>query len=150
MAEKPVVFSHSDVFAIRPVFRNIKDDQILACAKTGGVIGVSGSSEYLGDVNCSNETVFRHIDYLVQKVGADHVGLGLDCVFEPAWLNDWARGRPDEWPMTQEPGWPGFRYVQPEQTPDLTEDMLRRGYSEGDVRKILGLNMLRMCELNWR
>jgi membrane dipeptidase len=149
-ASKPVVFSHSNAYALCPSFRNLKDDQIRACAKSGGVVGVSGSSEYLGDVTCSNETIIRHIDYLVGVGGIDHVALGLDVVFEPEALSKWARGRPDEWPMAREPGWAGFRYARPEQLPGLTELMLQRGYTEEQVRKILGENLLRVCRAVWR
>lgn len=149
-ASKPVLFSHSNAYAICPSFRNLKDDQIRACAQTGGVVGVSGSSEYLGDDACSNATLFHHIDYMVEVAGIDHVGLGLDVVFEPEALSAWARGRPDEWPMAQSPGWGGFHYAVPEQLPALTELLLERGYSEQDVRKILGENLLRVCRSAWR
>jgi membrane dipeptidase len=149
-ATQPVLFSHSNAYALCPSFRNLKDDQIRACAETGGVVGVSGSSEYLGDSTCSEEAIFRHIHYMVEVGGIDHVGLGLDVVFEPQALSAWARGRPDEWPMTKVPGWPGFRYAVPEQLPGLTELMLRRGYSEQQVRKVLGENLLRVCRAAWR
>ena len=146
----PVLFSHSNAYALCPSFRNLKDDQIRACAQVGGVVGVSGSSEYLGDAACSNETIFRHIEHMVEVGGVDHVGLGLDVVFEPKALSEWARGRPDEWPMAQSVDWPGFRYALPEQLPGLTDLMLQRGYSEGDVRKILGENLRRVCRAVWR
>jgi membrane dipeptidase len=113
-------------------------------------VGVSGSSEYLGDAACSNEALFRHINYIVEVAGIDHVGLGLDVVFEPKALSEWARGRPDEWPMAQDPGWAGFSYALPEQLPGLTELMLQRGYTEHQVRKVLGENLLRVCRAVWR
>jgi membrane dipeptidase len=147
---KPVLFSHSNAYALCPSFRNLKDDQIRACAQTGGVVGVSGSSEYLGDAACSNEALFRHIDYMAEIGGIEHVGLGLDVVFEPEALSEWARGRPDEWPMTRDPAWPGFRYAVPEQLPGLTDLMLQRGYSESHIRKVLGENLLRVCRAAWR
>jgi membrane dipeptidase len=150
VASKPVLFSHSNAYALCPSFRNIRDDQIRACAKSGGVVGVSGSSEYLGDTACSDEALFRHIDHMAEIGGIDHVGLGLDVVFEPKALSEWARGRPDEWPMTQDPGWAGFHYAVPEQLPGLTELMLQRGYAEIQVRKVLGENLLRVCRAVWR
>jgi membrane dipeptidase len=99
---------------------------------------------------CSSETVFRHIDYIATCVGIDHVALGLDVVFDPEALSTWARGRPDEWPMTKDPNWPGFRYAQPRQITPVVELMLRAGYSEADARKVLGENWLRVCAATWR
>jgi len=149
IATKPAVFSHSNVYAIQSSFRNIHDDQIQACAATGGLIGVSGSSEYLGDRACATETIFRHLDYLVQKVGSEHVGIGLDIVFDNTAMNDWVRNRPDEWPMAADPKWPGFKYAMPEQLEILTGLMLSHGYSEEAVLNILGGNYLRICRSAW-
>jgi membrane dipeptidase len=150
VATRPVVFSHSNARALCPSFRNLTDEQIRACARSGGVVGVSGSSEYLGDLACSSETVFRHIDYLASCVGVDHVALGLDVVFDPDSLSAWARGRPEEWPMTKDPHWAGFRYAQPGQITHVVELMLQAGYSEADARKVLGENWLRVCAATWQ
>jgi membrane dipeptidase len=150
IATKPCVFSHSMVDAVQPHFRNLKDDQIRACARTGGVIGMSGSSEYIGDPASSNEAILRHIDYIAGLVGPRHIGLGLDLVFDAAALNTWIRGRPEEWPQARDPAWPGFCYAAPEQAASLTDLLLRNGYAEADVRGILGENWLRVCREVWR
>jgi membrane dipeptidase len=138
------------VDAVQPHFRNLKDDQLRACARTGGVIGMSGSSEYIGDPASSNEAILRHVEYIADLVGPRHVGLGLDLVFDAAALNAWIRGRPEEWPQARDPAWPGFRYAAPEQAASLTELLLRHGYAETDVRGILGENWLRVCREVWR
>lgn len=148
IATKPCVFTHSMVDAVQPHFRNLKDDQIRACAKTGGVVGMSGSGEYMGDLACSNEAIVRHVDHIVQLVGAEHVGLGLDLVFDAEALNRWIRSRPEEWPQARDPSWPGFRYATLEQIPALTDLLLKR-YSETDVRNILGENWRRVCAQVW-
>lgn len=150
LAVKPMVFTHSNVDAIHPSFRNVTDEQIKACAATGGLVGVSGSSGYLGDLECRTGTIFRHLDYLVQLVGPDHVGIGLDVVFDAVALSDWARGRPHEWPVAADPNWPGFRYAMPEQLLELTQLMLDHGYGEEAVLKILGGNYLRICRAAWQ
>ena len=150
IASQPMVFTHSLVDSVNGHFRNIKNEQITACAATGGVIGMSGASLYLGDDDCSNEAIFRHIDHIAELVGTEHVGLGLDLVFGADKLNDWLRGRPEEWPGADDPDWPGFNYASPEQIPALTELMLDRGYSTTDVRNILGENWLRVCRQVWK
>lgn len=150
VAQKPMLFSHSNANAVHRCFRNIDDDQARACARTGGLVGVSGSSEYLGDQQCRTETLFRHLDHYVQLVGAEHVCIGFDVVFDAEPLSRWARGRPDEWPMTKDPAWPGFNYAVPEQLEGLVGMMLARGYAESDVRAILGQNYLRVCRQVWK
>lgn len=149
VSTRPVMFSHSNADAIAPSFRNIKDDQIRACAASGGVIGISGSSSYLGDPEVRPESVFRHIDYIAQLVGAEHVALGLDVVINAEQVTAWARTRPDEWPIVLDPTWPGFRYFQPEQLPEVVQLMLDHGYSDTAVRGVLGENHRRVCETAW-
>jgi membrane dipeptidase len=149
MATRPCVFTHSMADAVHPHFRNLKDDQIRACAKTGGVVGMSGSGEYMGDRSCSNEAILRHVDHIAQLVGPRHVGLGLDLVFDAEALNRWIRGRPEEWPQARDPAWPGFRYAKPEQLTALA-DLLAKRYADADVRGILGENWRRVCAQVWR
>ena len=144
----PVIFSHSNPRALRDHYRNISDRAIQACAETGGVISVVGIGDFLGNNDNRTETVVNHIDYLVQLVGPDHVGLGLDYVFDKQELNDFLKNNPDVFPP--ESYSQGIRMVRVEQTPEIVESMLRRGYAEFDVRKILGENHLRVARQVWR
>jgi membrane dipeptidase len=149
LATRPMVFTHSMAAAVHPHFRNLSDEQIKACAASGGVIGMSSCSEYMGDAACANEALFRHIDHIAELVGADHIGLGLDFVFDPAALNAWIRTRPEEWPGTDSPDWAGFAYAVPEQIPALAGLLLDKGYPASAVRGILGGNWLRVCGAAW-
>jgi membrane dipeptidase len=149
IAIRPVMFSHSNVAALAPSFRNLSDEQIKACAATGGVIGLSGSSSYLGDEAVRPQTLFAHLDYIVQMVGPAHVGLGLDLVVDAQKVTEYARARPDEWPMARDPDWPGFRYFPPEQLPALVEQMIGHGYDDQSVKAILGGNHQRVCAAAW-
>lgn len=149
MASKPMIFSHSNCHALYDSFRNVTDEQIKACAATGGLVGVSGASAYLGDDRCSTASLFRHLDHIVQLVGPEHAGIGLDVVFDADALNKYVRARPSEWPMVRDPSFSGFRYVQPEQLSELTELMAAHGYGEAAIRQILGGNYLRICKLAW-
>jgi len=147
---RPVVFSHANPRALIDHPRNITDEQIRACAATGGVVGINGISLFLGDA--SSETVARHIDYVAQLVGAAHAGIGLDFLFAPD-VDDSPPGRDRDYWWPPEAGYgtahSAIALVQPEQLPELTDILLRRGYSEADVLAILGGNFLRAAEAAW-
>ncbi len=148
-AENPVIFSSSNPSAIHPHTRNIPDDLIRACAATGGVVGINGIGVFLGDNDDRPETVVRHIDHVVQLVGPDHVALGLDYVFDGKELANCLASMRDTFP-----GDPTcdqvLRMVGPEAVPAITEGLLRQGYRDRDIAKILGLNWRRVAESVWR
>lgn len=151
LSDKPCVYTHSNIAALVPHYRNISDEEISLCAAGGGLVGVSGSSAYLGDQTCSTESLFAHLDYVVQLLGSSsHSALGLDVVFDCKDLNDFVRDNPDEWPAEAEPDWPGFNYAMPTQVLELVSLMLQRGYSDQDVKNILGENYARVCGEVWR
>lgn len=150
IASLPAIFSHSNSDVLAPHFRNLTDEQALACAATGGLVGVSSSNEYLGVATASAEAIFRHIDYFAELLGSEHVGLGFDVVFDAKALSNWIRTRPDEWPGKDDPAWPGFNYGLPEQLPQVTAMMLDHGYEEQAVLNILGQNYFRICSDVWK
>ncbi len=138
---RPVIFSHSG---------NITDDHIDACARTGGVVAINGIGIFLGDNDTSVETLLRHVDYVVGRIGAEHVGLGLDYMFGEL-SGDLPPGSRSEewWPPGNEYDLDDLRTVPPERFPAITEGLLARGYAEGDVRRILGGNMCRVASASW-
>lgn len=140
----PFIFSHSNVHALVPHYRNIRDDQIRACARSGGLVGINGVNEFLADPVASTEAMFRHVDYVSRLVGPSHVGIGLDYVqnLEAVWK--WVQSDPSLWPDNSgvAPEYPA--HAQPEQITELAALMLERGYSTEDVRGILGGNFLRV------
>lgn len=77
----PVVFSHANVRALVDHPRNLSDRQIDACAETGGVVGVTACDLFVGNQHCLAKAMVAHIDYIVQRVGPAHAGIGLDHVY---------------------------------------------------------------------
>ena len=149
VAQAPVVFSHSNARALVDHERNIRDDQALACARTGGVVGINGIGFFLGDNDSSARNFFRHLDHFVQLIGAAHVGFGIDAVSDMAPLMELVNRNkakyPDESGYVSTPTAGG-----PELIPEVTELMLAHGYRDDDVRGILGGNWLRVARQVWR
>ncbi|MEM5461551.1 membrane dipeptidase [Paraburkholderia phytofirmans] len=150
----PVIFSHSNAYEVFAHRRNIPDDLIKACAASGGVVGLNGISRFIGkksesEHDNSTEALFRHLDYMVQMVGPDHVGLALDYVFDQSQLLHHFKSRPDLFP-------PELGYtkatpmVEPERLPAIVKVMLDHGYQEDAIAKVLGANHLRVALACWK
>ncbi|GIL38292.1 dipeptidase [Roseiterribacter gracilis] len=147
---KPVVFSHANARALSDHPRNIRDDQIRACAATGGVIGVTAVGLFL-DVTDEADlapALLRQIDYVVSLVGTDHVGLGFDASLMP--------GVKDAEPDDRTVWWPpqfGYRNKFPRGgaalLPALIDGLQQRGYDDAALRGILGQNFLRAARVAW-
>lgn len=149
IATRPLIISHAGIMGVHQHYRNIRDDQLQALAKNGGVVGLSGNNAYIGDEHGSMSAIFRHLDHVVQLVGPDHVGFGFDFVFEPALLDEWARKIEDEWPDSKSASWKGFRFQRPKDVIELVQLMFDHGYPEEAVKKIVSGNFLRVCSEVW-
>jgi len=148
MAEKPVIFSHSNPRALKNHYRNITDDAIQACAKTGGVIAINGIGDFLGNNDITTETFIRHIDYAAQLVGPQHVGIGTDYCFDLEEVEQIVKNNPDVFNPADYPN--GIKIVEPERYPAIAEGLLAMNYSEADVRGIMGENHLRVARETWK
>src|SRR5215813_5943431 len=164
----PIIASHSSARALSNVPRNIPDDILKRIAKNGGVVQVNFYSVFVDEKTVAPQSAERdkrlksqqdaidekykddperraeesdkleaanplpplpisklidHIDHIVKVAGIDHVGIGAD--FDGA--NDMPEGAQDV-----------------SMLPNITYELLKRGYSEADIRKILGENLLRV------
>lgn len=150
ITDAPVIYSHSNPHGVLAQARNIKDEQIKGCAKTGGVVGIVGFGHFMKDYNISAFGLFENIDYVTQLVGAQHAALGLDFVYYPELFLRQVNDNPSVWPPEYMQNMQGFNYVPPEALPETTELMLKAGYSDDDVKGVLGENFLRVCEQVWK
>ena len=148
-SKNPVIFSHSNPIGVWRHKRNIQDDVIKACAATDGVVAINGIGSFLGPNDTRTETLVRHIDYVANLVGARHVGLGFDYVFDRAELDEYLANHPEMFPASEGYG-AGINMVEPEQLPEAVEQLLQLGYSDDDLRAILGGNHLRVARRVWK
>ena len=168
---KPIIASHSSVYSLVPHRRNLKDDQIKAIAKNGGVIQVNFNPGFIDSSFDKKEAAFMakhkteydslmksgmkdyyvldylnnkyaveanamrpplsvlidHIDYIVKLVGVDYVGLGSD--FDGINLTPQQLDDVTTYPL-------------------ITKALVEKGYSKGDISKVLGGNLLRVLKAN--
>jgi membrane dipeptidase len=123
LAKGPVIASHSNSRAVCDHPRNLTDEMIQALADRDGVMGMNFAPFFVHPTRPSVETLVDHIDHIVGLVGPDHIGLGSDfdgIPSTPAGLEDVAR------------------------MPNITAELVLRGYQDEEVRKILGENHLRL------
>jgi membrane dipeptidase len=168
VSKAPIIASHSSARALSNVPRNIPDDLLKRIAKNGGVVQVNFYSVFVDEKTVAPQSAERdkkiykeqdainqkykddperrgeesdkleaanplpplpisklidHIDHIVKVAGIDHVGIGAD--FDGA--NDMPEGAQDV-----------------SMLPNITYELLKRGYSERDIRKVLGENLLRV------
>lgn len=155
---KPIVDSHTNTLALCDNPRNISDERILAMGENGGLIGVTFVKGEVkrwaterGEVITFDDVV-PHIDHMVGIVGIDHVAIGGD-------LDDWELVNNVQRCWSPVPGLIENHHIgvpvgstlidsprTVEDYPVITDSLVRHGYSDDDIRKILGLNWLRLYE----
>jgi membrane dipeptidase len=144
----PSIFSHSNPRALHDHPRNIPDDLMKRCADKGGVVGINGIGIFLGDNVATSEIIVKHIDYAVQKIGIEHVGLGLDYVFDKQELDDFLAQRPDVFPPDKFPK--GINMITPEMLPEISNLLSKKGYKTSDLDLVFGENWLRVMKKVWK
>ena len=83
LSDRPLVATHSNAHALTPSARNLTDDQLALIRERDGMVGLNFATVFLnpdgsGRQDCGWEPMLRHLDYLIEKLGEDRVGLGSD------------------------------------------------------------------------
>ena len=137
----PCVFSHNAAYALRPNRRTRRDEELTACAENGGLICITAVPNSLSDDPEQDiECVLDHYDYMANLVGVDHVGIGTDTtVGDHVAFHRVVMGRdgPDQLPAPYLNG-----LESPADGGNITRGLIRRGYSDEDIRKIIGGNAM--------
>jgi membrane dipeptidase len=144
IARRPVIATHSSAYELRGHHRNLTDERIKGIAAAGGVVNVNFFAGFLAEERSGHtvERVVAHLEHVAAIGGVSAVGLGpdfLDQVFTELY--------PTVESMITE-GVDAKQYVPglegPSGLPLITAELLRRGWSEPDVRAVLGDNDLRL------
>ncbi len=150
----PVIASHSNAAAVHASRRNLADDLIRAIAASGGVIGANGYPAFVADA--AKPTLDQYIDhmaYIADLVGPAHVGIGLDYTDRNPPMAEYEQlVAAGHWSRESYPP-PPWHYPggldDASGLPNLTQRLLQRGFSQQDVRGILGENWLRVFGAVW-
>jgi len=148
----PVLFTHANPKAVLDSKRNKSDEELRFLAERGGVVGAVTFPTFVATKDPTLDDWFRHVDYLVNLVGEDHVSIGTDFVEgQPEGFLDRGLGR--HVPAGMVPGWP-WQYprgiASVDDFPNITSGLLKKGFGEDVVRKILGGNLVRIYRELWR
>jgi membrane dipeptidase len=136
-SRQPVLVTHSNCRALVPAARCKTDEAIRAMASKGGVMGITMVRGFVrADGPATMENVLDHIDHVVALSGVEHVGVGSDVDLDGRDVHSIRRYDLD-----------GIDYAK--KIYDLTEGLVRRGYSNGNIELILGGNFQRALAEAW-
>lgn len=173
-SEKPLCISHVGSRTLTNNARMLPDEVLQACAERGGVVGleVAGFAPRTEkNPEASIECLLEHMEYLMELLGADHVGAGPDTLWgDHAGLYRGApkgevrqrlgtghhpRRRPSEMPEIFDSGEMvrDLDYVKglesPSEFTNIARGLVRDGYSDQEIAKVMGLNGLRVIKACW-
>jgi membrane dipeptidase len=121
VSNRPVIFSHAGALSLKKLDRHLGDEEIRAIAERGGVIGIWPNGDALPELR----DMVDHIDYAKKLVGVDHVGIGSDL----RGMSKYTAG-----------------FGEDARFDAIAEALQARGYSPGDIEKVMGENFVRV----WR
>lgn len=142
--KSPIVASHSNVRALCDHRRNLTDEQIKALAEKDGVLGICFYPPFVSKEKPNLDRVLDHVDYVSKLVGSRYIGLGPDYIdyIEELILAE-VKGAPGDYGSR-------FEYTESLENAstlhNMTRGLVSRGYSDKEIRGILGENFLRVYE----
>ena len=160
-AKRPLVISHTGARALYDHVRNTEDATIKAVADKGGVTGIYFMPFLAADMKPSGARLLDHIEHVANVAGEDHVGIGTDNGVLPVMLDAKSRAALREWQIERlktgiaAPGEnPDFipvieAYNSIDRYRRVAEDLIKRGWSQARVEKLMGGNFLRVYREAW-
>jgi len=156
VSAKPVVASHTTAAGLHHHIRSKPDEVLKALADSGGYAGICCISQFLGG-KCDINAFLDHIDYVVKKIGIDHVAIGTDVAYSSRPNgNNSIKLPPRRKSRTRFAAlWPKETLTATESAresiawtnwPLFTVGLVQRGYRDEDVKKIIGGNVMRVAK----
>ena len=155
LSKKPVLITHSNVRKLANGHpRDKADEAILACKKSGGVMGITGVRMFVSDKEPTTiETALDHFDHVAKLIGPEHLGVGSDIdlygydAMPPALNAQLRAGYKGSYGFREKIDIEGLNH--PKRMFDLTEGLIRRKYSDANIEGILGGNFRRVLTQIW-
>ena len=155
LSKKPVLITHSNCRALVPGHPRCKsDDAIRAVGKAGSVMGITGVRNFVkGSEPTTIEDVLNHFDHVKKLIGTQHLGVGSDMDLdgyddlEAAMQRQLRAQYKDTYAFREKIDIEGLDH--PKRMFDLTEGLIRRGYSDAEIRGVLGGNFVRVLSEIW-
>lgn len=154
LSPKPIAITHSNCRALIEHPRVKTDEAITALARKGGVMGITGVRNFVSKTDPTTiVNIGDHIDHIVKLVGIDHAAIGTDS---DLWgyddtspeMNKMLRGAyKDSYAFRDKIDVDGFDH--PRKMFDLTEELIRRRYSDANIKAVLGGNWQRLLAATW-
>jgi membrane dipeptidase len=155
LSSVPTAITHSNCRAINNHPRTKTDEAIKALGATGGVMGITGVRNFLSATEPTNiSNVVDHIDHVARLIGMDHVGIGTDAdlygydKMQPDQYAKLKAGYKDSYAFRDKIDTDGFN--GPLKMYNLVEELVRRNYSDDNIRAILGGNFRRLLGSTWK
>jgi len=159
-SQAPVSISHAGARALWPTARMKPDEVIKACAERGGIIGIEAAPHTTLTPQQSRHTIdsyMAHFEYCCELVGIDHVAFGPDTIFgDHVGLHRVMTERLGQlMPPTNPPlsfervEWVDGLESPAEAFPNIARWLVKHGYPDGEIHKVLGANILRLLGETW-